>query len=497
MDVHLNYIGGHWQESASRKTTPDINPADRREVICEAQASNPEDVERAVLAASEAFPVWSRTPAPLRAEILDSALRLIEQNAEQFARAITLENGKTLRESRSEVASAIKEARFQIGQGRRLGGRQLPSDQPGVSCYLTRVPVGVAAIITPWNFPINVACRKIFPALVAGNCCVLKPADFTPMTAVMLVNALHMADLPAGVVNLVTGQGSVIGEALVTHPAVCAVSFTGSTDVGLDIARKLAGSQTKVQLEMGGKNPLVILADADLEAAVESVILGAYGCAGQWCTSTSRVILEQPVYDAALEMIADRAKHIRVGNGLDESVDMGPVAGPRQFESILEYIGIGMDEGARLCVGGRALNDGENSLGYFIEPTVFADVTPDMRIAREEIFGPVLSVMRARDFDNAISIANDTIYGLTSSIYTKDISKAQRFIQESRVGMCHVNMPTSWKEPQLEFGGIKESGRGLPEAGETGALFFTEHKAVYVKAIEPHLGDGGGVGSGA
>jgi len=481
MRVFGNYINGKWVESASRKTAPNINPADKDEIICEVQASAPEDVNRAMKAAFEAFPAWRRIPIPRRAALLHDVLRIMIEREEEFARTITLENGKTLRESRTEFQAAVKEADFQIGQGRRLGGEHVPSEQPGVLCYVTRQPLGVATLITPWNFPLNVICRKMFPALIAGNCCVLKPADFTPMTAALLVEAVDKAGLPPGVVNFVTGRGSVIGDALVCHPAVRAISFTGSTEVGLGIAGKVAGSRTKIQLEMGGKNPLVVLADADLEAAVDSAVLGAFSCSGQWCTSTSRAIVESPVYEKFIEILTRKAAEIRVGNGLDEAAQMGPVAGPKQYESILNYISIGKAEGARLCAGGNALREGKYAKGYFIEPTVFADVTPDMRIAREEIFGPVLSVMRAEDFESAIRIANDTIYGLSASIYTNDLAKAQCFIEESEVGLCHVNMSTAWKEPQLEFGGIKESGRGLPEAGASGAEFFTEHKAVYIK----------------
>ncbi|HUV05042.1 MAG TPA: aldehyde dehydrogenase family protein [Armatimonadota bacterium] len=481
MKVFGNYINGKWVESASGKTTPNINPADKEEIICEVQASVPEDVDKAMEAASEAFPAWRKTPVPRRAALLQEVLHLMREREDELARAITFENGKTLRESRTEFEAAAKEADFQIGQGRRLGGEHVPSEQPGVTCYLTRQPLGVVSLITPWNFPLNVICRKMFPALVAGNCCVLKPADFTPMTAALLIEAVDKAGFPPGVVNFVTGRGSAIGDVLVCHPAVKAISFTGSTEVGLEIARKVAGSGTKVQLEMGGKNPLVVLADADLEAAVDSAVLGAFSCSGQWCTSTSRAIVEAPVYEAFIEMVCRKAGEIRVGNGMDEAVQMGPVAGPKQYESILNYIAIGKQEGARLCAGGNALCQGKYAKGYFIEPTVFADVASDMRIAREEIFGPVLSVVKAEDFESAIRIANDTIYGLSASIYTNDLAKAQRFIEESEVGLCHVNMSTAWKEPQLEFGGTKQSGRGLPEAGVSGAQFFTEHKAVYIK----------------
>jgi len=481
LDVLKNYVSGSWVDSVSGQTSDNINPAAKDDVICRAQASVIEDVNAAMEAASSAYDGWRKTPAPERATLLLKVLRRMEERREEFVRTITLENGKTLRESNGEFAAAIKETDYQIGQGRRLGGTQVPSEQPGVMCYLTRQPLGVATLIMPWNFPLSVACRKMFPALIAGNTCVVKPADFTPMSVWLLFQVMDDVGLPPGVVNYITGRGSVIGDTLVTHPNVMAVSFTGSTEVGVGIAEKLAGRQTKIQLEMGGKNPLVVLSDADLERAADAAILGAFSCSGQWCTSTSRVVVEAPIYDAFLNIIVDKVREIRVGRGVDESTRMGPVAGPKQYKTIIDYISIGKQEGARLCAGGSAITHGDFGNGYYVEPTVFADVTSDMRIAREEIFGPVLSVMKAADFDDAVKIANDTVYGLASSIYTKDLDKAQRFIEDSEVGLCHVNMPTSWKEPQLEFGGIKDSGRGLPEAGETGAEFFTDMKAVYVR----------------
>lgn len=480
MDVLQNYINGKWVDSVSGRTSDNINPADKDEVICRAQASVVEDVNAAIEAASSAFQAWQKTSVPERSAYLAMIVERMRERGEEFARTITLENGKTLRESRTELAAAVKEAEYQIGQGRRLGGMQVPSERSGVMCYLSRQPLGAVTLITPWNFPLNVACRKMFPALIAGNTCVVKPADFTPMSSWLLFRIMDEIGLPPGVANYITGRGSMIGDALTCHPGIRAISFTGSTEVGLDIARKLAGRQTKIQLEMGGKNPQVVLADGDIESAVDGAILGAFSCSGQWCTSTSRVIVESKVYNAFLDMLIGKTRGITIGNGLNESSRMGPVAGPKQYETVLNYIAAGKNENARLCAGGSAITDGDLARGYFIEPTIFADVTPDMRIAREEIFGPVLSVMRAENFDDAIRIANNTVYGLASSVYTQDLSRAQRFIEESAVGLCHVNMPTAWKEPQLEFGGIKDSGRGLPEAGESGAEFFTDMKAVYI-----------------
>jgi aldehyde dehydrogenase (NAD+) len=481
MKVLQNYIGGEWRPSRSGGKKLVLNPANRAEVVCESPLSTVADAEDAIVAAERAFPAWSRFPAPQRAELLEAALRGLESREDEFALAITRENGKTLRESRTELRAAIKEAHFQIGQGRRFGGKVVPSEQPGVVCYLGRFPLGVVSLITPWNFPLNVACRKMFPALVTGNCCVLKPSDLTPGVSALLVEVMADVGFPPGVINLVMGQGSVIGDTLVSHPAVKAVSFTGSTEVGTGIAARCAAKATRLQLEMGGKNPLVVLQDADLEKAIEAAMAGGFGCSGQWCTSTSRVIVEAAVYDPFVEGLAARAGKMVVGDGREPTTDMGPVSGERQYQTILSYIELGRKEGARLCVGGYPLCEGKLGQGCFIAPTVFADVTPNMRVAREEIFGPVLCVMRAGDFEEAMRLANDTIYGLASSVFTADLAKAQRFVQESEVGLCHVNMTTAWKEPQLEFGGIKESGRGLPEAGESGADFFTHHKAIYIR----------------
>jgi alpha-ketoglutaric semialdehyde dehydrogenase len=481
MRVLNNYIGGQWIESTSRSLRQSFNPANREELVCNIQDSNPADAVAAIQAAENAYAAWAQTPAPKRAALLQDFLSHFRSREEEFVRAITRENGKTLRESRTEFVAALKEADFQVGQGRRVAGQLRPAELSGVSCYLQREPLGVVTLITPWNFPLNVACRKLIPALIAGNTCVLKPAELTPMSAALLFESFHAAGLPPGVVNLVFGRGSVIGETLVTHPAVKALSFTGSTEVGLEIAKKLAGRGTKIQLELGGKNPLVVLADADIAKAVDAAIIGGYSCSGQWCTSTSRVIVETGIYDAFLRTLTERARAIVVGDGGDEKVQMGPVCGKRQYETILDFIETGLREGARLVTGGKALTAGQYAKGWFIEPTIFADVSPGQVIAKEEIFGPVLVVIRADDLSDAIRLANDTRYGLSSSIYTGDLAKAQRFVAESEVGLCHVNMHTAYKEPQLEFGGVKESGRGDPEAGDSGVEFFTRHKVVYVR----------------
>lgn len=476
-----NFIGGSWIDPADSKFGRCTNPANWDETLAEIAESQVVDVEKAMATAAKAFAEWSRMPMPKRASWVAQLIDRMRLKEAEFIRTITAENGKTLRESRTEFQAAIKEADYQLGQAWRYAGDLKVSEMPGVTCYLLRQPLGVVTLITPWNFPLNVACRKMLPALLAGNCCVLKPSELTPMSAALLFSLLHECDFPAGVANLVLGRGSVIGNALTTDPAVKAISFTGSTAVGRGIAESVGGRDVSLQLEMGGKNPLVVLADANLNAAIEAAVIGGFSCSGQWCTSTSRVIVEAAVYDTFVKQLTLAAKNIVVGDGSDENTRMGPVCGRKQFELVQQFITMGKREGARLCTGGDEINHGNLDKGYFVPPTVFADVTPDMVIAREEIFGPVISVMKARDFDDALNIANATCYGLASSIYTNDLAIAQRFITESEVGLTHVNMPTAYKEPQLEFGGIRESGRGLPEAGECGIEFFTRHKAVYLK----------------
>ena len=370
---------------------------------------------------------------------------------------------------------------FQINEGLRLSGEVMPCEQDGVLAYSVRRPLGVVAIICPWNFPFNVPCRKITPALMAGNTCILKPAQLTPGVAAEFVKLYEEAGLPAGVLNFVTGFGSGIGNELVTNRQIKAISFTGSVEVGQSIHKQAAANMTRTQLEMGGKNPLVVLADANLKDAADSAAFAAYACAGQWCTSTSRAVVEKKVLKDFTDLLLERVKKIVVGNGLDPKTTMGPVCGKNQLENILAAIEKGKAEGGRLLAGGNRIVENGLEKGCFIEPTVFADVKSDMFIAQKEIFGPVLSVMSADNFEHAVEIANAVDFGLTSSVYTNDLQKAFKFIDKTDVGMTHVNMHTAFKEPALSFGGVKTSGCGIPEAGHTGIEFFTEHKVVYVK----------------
>ena len=475
--VLKNFINGAWVAAVTGNVAEQRNPADQSEVTCRFQQSGREDARAAIAAAEAALPAWGALTLPKRAEFLVRAQAVMARRQEEIAASVTRENGKTLAESRVEVAAAIKEMDWQIGEGRRLYGETVPAERDGVFAYSIRQPLGVVSVISPWNFPFNVVCRKCVPALMGGNTVVLKPASLTPRTAAYFVEAMEEAGLPRGVLNFITGPGSTAGDELVVNPAIRAISFTGSTPVGMRIHQKAAATLARTQLEMGGKNPAVILADADLAAAADAVVLAAYACAGQWCTSTSRAIVEAPVFDRFQQEVLKRVAKIKIGNGMDPATTMGPVCGEQQVKDVLGYIETGKREGAALAAGGRRLE----GRGCFIEPTVFTGVRPDMVIAREEIFGPVLCLMKVGGFDEAMRLANDVAFGLSSSVFTTSLEQAMRFVEATDAGLTHVNLPTAFKEPQLSFGGIKQSGVGLPEAGKTGIEFFTRHKVVYVK----------------
>jgi len=479
--VFQNYIDGAWSPAADGATFEQRNPANLDEVTGLWPSSTRDDAHRAIEAAQNAFTMWSGLSVFKRAEFLKRAHEGMIRCADEFAEVLTRENGKTLDESKAEIASAIKEMEFQIHEGVRLGGQTACSSIDGVFAYSIRRPLGVASIISPWNFPFNVPGRKITPALMAGNTCVFKPARLTPQTGLKFVELFIDAGLPPGVLNFITGSGSNVGEEMITNPLVKAISFTGSTQVGRSIHQKAAQIMARTQLEMGGKNPIVVLEDANIEEAAKAAVLAAYACAGQWCTSTSRAIVVAKVAEQFTSRALELTGRIVVGNGLDVRTTMGPVCGTQQLQSVLGYIGKGRQEGAELLTGGARLTGPMFDKGCFIAPTIFANVTPSMTIAREEIFGPVLSVITAADFDEAVDIANRVDFGLSSSIYTSSLEKAFTFLERADVGLAHVNLMTALKEPQLSFGGVKASGSGIPEAGRTGIEFFTEHKVAYVK----------------
>ncbi|MBI2893515.1 MAG: aldehyde dehydrogenase family protein [Deltaproteobacteria bacterium] len=476
----LNYIGGEWSRAQSGATAERRNPACTDELVATFPRSGREDVEKAVRAAREAFEGWRRTPAPRRGDILFRALRLFELRKEEVARAMTREEGKTLRESRGEVQKSLNVLEFVAGEARRLNGETVPSEMPSTFCYTVREPLGVVAVITPWNFPVAIPAWKIAPALVAGNTVVFKPASATPVTARILVEVLVEAGVPRGVLNLVYGDGGSIGSMLVDHPDVRAVSFTGSNEVGSKLHADAAKTHKKVLCEMGGKNPLVVLEDADVELAAVAAAQGAFGSTGQRCTATSRAIVARSRLEEFLRYVEREARAIVVGDGMKESTTMGPCVDERQHRTVLEYLAIARDEGARFVTGGDRLSASALQMGYFVPPTILADVKPSMRVAQEEIFGPVLSVIAVDSFEEAIEVSNDVRYGLAASIYTEDVERVMRFIDRIEVGIVHINSPTVGGEAQLPFGGMKATGVGGREMGRTAIEFFTEWKTVYV-----------------
>ncbi|MEK7229407.1 MAG: aldehyde dehydrogenase family protein [Candidatus Binatota bacterium] len=479
-ELYKNFINGKWIEAKSGKTFENRNPADRRDLIGLFPASGPEDVEEAVSAARNAFGEWRLVPAPKRGEILYRVGELLRQRKEEIARAMTREMGKVLKETRGDVQEGIDTAYYTAGEGRRLFGETTPSELPDKFAMSLRVPVGVCGLITPWNFPMAIPTWKIFPALLCGNTVVLKPAEDTPYTAVKLFELLEEAGVPPGVANLVHGVGEEAGAALVRHRDVRLISFTGSTAVGREIAAVCGQSLKRVSLEMGGKNGQIVMEDADLKLALEGALWGAFGTTGQRCTATSRLILHRQIKKELTDMLVERAEKIKIGDGLDESVEMGPLINEAAREKVHGYVQIGKEEGARLLTGGTVYEEGKWLQGYFYRPTLFDRVTPDMRIAQEEIFGPVLSVIEVQSFEQAIEVLNGTPYGLSSSIYTRDVGRAFRALRDIEAGITYINGPTIGAEVHLPFGGVKETGNGHREAGTTVYDIFSEWKSVYI-----------------
>jgi alpha-ketoglutaric semialdehyde dehydrogenase len=476
---HHNFIDGSWVASVSGQFFENRNPARTDDLIGLFQQSSREDVECAIDAARRAYERWRLVPAPRRSEILFRAAQLLASRKESLAHDMTREMGKVLEETRGDVQEAVDMTYFMAGEGRRLYGQTVPSELRDKFAMSIRQPVGVCAVITPWNFPVAIPSWKIMPALVCGNTVVFKPATLTPLSAVNFVKILEEAGVPAGVVNLVTG-GSDVGEALTSSDGVRVVSFTGSTSVGRLVAQKAAPSFKKVHLEMGGKNVVIVMDDADLDLAVEGCLWGGFGTTGQRCTAASRVVVHEVVYRAFLDRFVSSAKALRVGDGLDPTTEMGPLVSEAQRDTVMKYVEIGKKEGADLTCGGHALTTRPFAKGYFHEPTVFADVDPGMRIAQEEIFGPVVSVIPCRSFDEALDIGNGVKYGLSAAIYTRDVNRAFTGMRELQTGLFYVNAPTIGAEVHLPFGGIKETGNGHREAGTAALDVFSEWKSVYV-----------------
>jgi len=478
--VYKNFIDGEWVEAASGQTFENRNPADSRDLVGIFQKSVKADVDAAIEAAKRAFAKWRLVPAPRRAELVFRAAEILMERKEECARDMTREMGKVLAETRGDVQEAIDTAYYMAGEGRRMFGPTTPSELPNKFAMAVRQPVGICTMITPWNFPMAIPSWKLLPAIVCGNTCVIKPAQDTPLSTFNLVRALVDAGLPKGVVNIVTGFGSEVGAPMLEHPDVSAVSFTGSTEVGRVIGTTAAKSFKHCSLELGGKNPMIVLDDANLDLAIEGGLWGGFGTTGQRCTATSRIIVHKGVYGEFVERYVERAKQLKIGNGLDESVEMGPAINPSQLKTDLNYIEIGKAEGARLKCGGNRLTEGDYQYGNFLEPTVFVDVDPKMRIAQEEIFGPVVSIIACENLENAIEIANHIEYGLSSSLYTRDVNKAFRALRDLEAGITYINAPTIGAEVHLPFGGVKATGNGHREGGIGAIDFYSQWKSVYV-----------------
>jgi len=477
---YRNFIGGEWVAPMTGTYAPNRNPADLNDILGEFAVSGRKDVEAAVAAAKAAFPAWSGTPGPARGRMLWRAVELFRSRLDDLARMLCREEGKTLVEAKGEIQKGIALFEFYSGEGFRTHGKTLPSELRSTFTYTLRQPLGVVALITPWNFPFAIPAWKSAPALITGNTVVMKPASGTPGTAMLMAEIFEEAGLPQGVFNLVTGPGGAVGNSLVDHPDVRAVSFTGSNAVGLALNERAARRGIRVTCEMGGKNPVVVLDDADLELATAGILQGAYGSTGQRCTATARVIVQRGVAPKLVEALTAGAKRLRVGNGLDPNVDMGPTIDEGQLNTDLEYIRIAQEEGATLVAGGKQLTGGAHDKGFFVEPTLFTGVKPGMRIHQEEVFGPVVGVVEVGDFEEALAIANAVDFGLASSLYTRDVNVAMRFVERAEAGMVHVNNPTVGGEAQLPFGGWKGTGVGEREMAEEGAEFFTQLKTVFV-----------------
>jgi alpha-ketoglutaric semialdehyde dehydrogenase len=477
--TYRNLIGGKWVDAKSGKTFTSVSPANHEEVVGTFAASGTEDVDAAVAAAKAAFPAWSLMPAPKRGEILFKIARLLAEHKEELSRLMTREMGKVLTEARGDVQEAIDVAYYMAGEGRRMFGMTVPSEMPDKFAMAVRRPIGVVGLITPWNFPIAIPGWKLFPALICGNTAVIKPASDTPACVVRFAELLMEGGIPDGVLNVVTGSGTDVGHPLVEHPDVRVISFTGHTETGIDISRRAAGTLKRVSLELGGKNPIVIWEDADLQLALDSAVWSAFGTSGQRCTAASRLIVHRKVHDQFVDMLRKRVGALVLGDGLDPATDVGPVINDGAVDRIDGFMEIGRGE-AELVIGGRPARDGTLAKGSFFEPTIFTEVKPDARIAQEEIFGPVTSVIPVDTWDEAVVIVNSVKYGLSTSLFTRDINLAFRSIRDFDSGLGYVNHGTIGAEAHLPFGGTKSTGNGHREVGQTALDFFSEWKSVYV-----------------
>jgi len=480
MKTFQNFINGKWVDAKSGQTFENRNPANWDEILGTFPKSGQEDVDEAVRSAQAAFEKWRLFPAPKRGDILRRVGDIMAARKEELARQMTKEMGKVLAETRGDVQEGIDTAYYAASEGRRLFGRTVPSELPNKFNMAIRVPVGVAGVVTPWNFPMAIPTWKIFPALLCGNTVVFKPASDTPASATSLVEILLEAGIPEGVINIVHGGGGDVGMAIVSHPDVDLVSFTGSTLVGKKISEVASATLKRVSLELGGKNAQLVMDDADLDLALEGVVWGAFGTTGQRCTATSRLVLHEKIHDKFLSMLVERTAKLKLGNGLQQGVEVGPCINQGQQTTVQKYVEIGIEEGATMVTGGEIPKGTDLEKGWFYKPTVFADVKPHYRIAKEEIFGPVLSVIKTRSLGEGVKILNDTIYGLSSSVYTSDINNAYRAIRDIKAGITYINAPTIGAEAHMPFGGVKQTGNGHREGGWTVYDFFTEWKTVYI-----------------
>jgi len=478
--AHKNFIDGEWVEARSGKSFENRNPANRDELVGMFPQSSEEDVTAAIDAAKTTFPHWRMVPAPKRAEILYRAAELLVKRKEQFSRDMTREMGKVLAETRGDVQEAIDMTYYMAGEGRRQFGSTTPSELSNKFAMTVRQPIGICAMITPWNFPMAIPSWKIMPALILGNTIVIKPATDTPLSTYNLVQVLHEAGIPRGVINIVTGSGRAVGEPLMTSSEVGLVSFTGSTEVGRRVSEACAPTFKHCQLEMGGKNIILVMDDANLDLAVDGCLWGAFGTTGQRCTATSRIAVHKNVYKQFVEKFVERVKALRVGDGLDPSSEMGPCVNESQLKTVMEYVEIGKNGGAKLAAGGHRLESGAHAKGWFHEPTVFVDCDPKMRIMQEEIFGPVVSVAPCNDLDHALEIGNGVVFGLSSAIYTRNVNHAFRAMRDLHTGIVYVNAPTIGAETHLPFGGVKQTGNGHREAAVASLDFYSEWKTLYV-----------------
>ncbi|MBM3757631.1 MAG: aldehyde dehydrogenase family protein [Acidobacteria bacterium] len=477
-EVFRNYINGEWVDGP---TFENRNPANTDEVVGLFVKGSAADVERAADAAQAAFAGWAAMPAPARGNLLFKVADILESKFNQLGEEMTREEGKTLPEAKGEVRRAINIFRYFASEGSRMPGHLVPSERERVHMFAIRKPIGVIGQINPWNFPIAIPAWKLAPALICGNTVIVKPASVSPMSSWRIVEACHEAGIPKGVVNYIAGSGGEIGNALVNAKPLKAVSFTGSCEIGNWLHAEASKRRLRIQLEMGGKNPTIVLGDCDFKAAVENVVNAAFFSTGQKCTATSRAIVEESIYDQFVEAVAERTKKLKVGNGMEAGIDIGPAIDKGQIETNLKYIAIGKAEGARLVCGGNQLTGGAYDKGYFVEPTLFADVTENMRLAQEEVFGPVLAVMKAKDFNDAMRIANNIPFGLSASVQTTNLSRVFEFIYGCEAGLLTVNLPSAGVEYQLPFGGTKDSSFGPKEQGPAALDFYSDYKTVYLK----------------